>query len=291
MLARCHWLVLFVPLLVAACTGDHKQNDITFVVAGKTSNYRQLGDAVPYLLNYHFFAEIFPQKGGEVTNASLLVAGNNKTEIEFADLGYVLEAHGGRYQTLAELNREYPNGSYRFKYHAASTGSVVQSVILGDSEQRALSLPAPPQILLTQQGLPVQSDAVNPHLDLTVSWSEFVDGSADPNGIVDDLVFVIMGDCLGERIAHSGRPFENRPYLTFKDTQFIIPASTYAPGNVYQLQVEHAVITTSLEHGVPGLATFATTTFLDVRTLAGAGEPTGSCQEIKKKFDAGQTDR
>lgn len=288
---RSYGLAVMFVFIFCACSPKDEQSDITFLVAGKTSNYRQVGSKPPYLLNYHFFAEIFPKKGGQVTAASLQVAGNKKPEITFTDLGYVLEAHGGRYPTEAMLNAEYPNGRYRFAYHSPSTGSVSQWVMLGESANRRLRLPDPPQILLSQEGVPVEPDAINPDLDMTVSWSKFADGAADPNDIMDDLIFVIMGDCLGERIAHSGRPFENTPYLTYQDSQFVIPASAFAAGNIYQLQVEHAVLGTSIEHGVPGFATFATTTFLDINTLAGEGVRAGGCQEIKKKFDAGQTDR
>jgi hypothetical protein len=38
------------------------------------------------------------------------------------------------------------------------------------------------------------------------------------------------------------------------------------PGSAYQMSVEHAILNTSLEHAVPAFATFATTTFLDLKT-------------------------
>jgi hypothetical protein len=106
---------------------------------------------------------------------------------------------------------------------------------------------------------------------------------------LDDLLFVIMADCEGVRRAHSGRPFENTPYLTYADSYFDIQAEKLLPENAYQLSVEHAVLDTSTEHGVVGFATFATTTFLDLVTTgtAAAGQ---ACPELRKPFDAGQTD-
>ena len=105
----------------------------------------------------------------------------------------------------------------------------------------------------------------------------------------DDLLFVIMGDCDGVRRAHSGRPFENTPYLTYADTHFVIKAEQLLPENVYQLSVEHAVLDTTTEHEVTAFATFATTTFLDIKTSGKALEGK-ACLTIRKPFDAGQTD-
>jgi hypothetical protein len=126
-------------------------------------------------------------------------------------------------------------------------------------------------------------------LPLRVTWSQFKQGNEDPLGIVNDLVFVIMGDCQGERRSHRGRPFENTPYLDYAAVQFIIPAEQLLPENAYQLSVEHAIIDTTIDNGVPGFATFATTTFLDIVTL-GSATQAAACPQILQNFDAGQTD-
>jgi len=86
----------------------------------------------------------------------------------------------------------------------------------------------------------------------------------------------------------SGRPFENTPYLDYAATEFIIPAEQLLPENAYQLSVEHAILDTTITEGVPGFATFATTTFLDIMTLGRATDE-AACPEILKNFDAGQT--
>ena len=104
---------------------------------------------------------------------------------------------------------------------------------------------------------------------------------------MDDLLFVIMADCDGLRRAHSGRPYENTPYLTYADKSFVIKARQLVPENVYQLSVEHAVLDTSMQHEVVAFATFASTTFLDIRTT-GKAEPGTACHAIRKQFDAGQ---
>jgi hypothetical protein len=203
---------------------------------------------------------------------------------------YALELHGGRYQTIEELNAAYPDGTYTFRYTTPGTGSVIQPVDLISDSRDGTGLPSAPRIMLSQGGALVEPEKIDPDLDLRVTWSSFESGSPDPLEIMDDLLFVIMGDCDGVRRAHSGRPFEGTSFLTYQDTAFTIDAELLRPDNVYQLSVEHARLNTSREHDVVAFATFASTTFLDLQTTgtAAAGE---ACRAVRKGFDPGQTDR
>lgn len=264
-----------------------EQPDITFIVAGKTSNNRQYPDGSIAVLNYHFFAEIFRQEGGMVAPASLLTPLSDGAAVEFTDTGYALEVHGGRYGSEAELEAAYPDGAYAFNYTTPNVGTVSQVVHLTNPEEGSTLLPAAPVIHLFQAGKVVAADQVNPDIDLRVSWSTFAAGGADPLGITDDLIFVIMADCDGVRRAHSGRPFEGTSFLTYADTHFIISAEQLLPENVYQLSVEQAVLDTSIEHEVIAYGTFATTTFLEIHTF-GSAAPGQACQQVRKQFDAGQ---
>ena len=81
----------------AANQAPPPQTDITFVVAGKTGNFRQSTDGMVSALNYHFFAEIFIQDNGRIKQAALLTPDNLSEAIAFSDSGYALEMHGGRY--------------------------------------------------------------------------------------------------------------------------------------------------------------------------------------------------
>lgn len=279
-------VMLFAALALPALALP-QQRDITFIVAGKTSNHRQQFDGAVEALNYHFFAEIFRQPDGIVSPASIsppLTA----SPIDFSDSGYALEMHGGRYRSEQDLEANYPDGDYIFHFTAPSIGSVSQTVVMTNHRVSGSGLPAAPQISLSQAGQSAAPERINPALDLVVKWSEFSEGRRDPLGIMDDLLFVIMANCEGERIAHSGRPFEGTPYLTYADTSFVIRADTMQPEHAYQLSVEHAILNTSLEHGVPAFATFATTTFLDLKTTGTASEG-ASCPYVLKHFDAGQT--
>ena len=279
-------LFFFTALLLPLGAGA-AQTDITFVVAGKTSNHRQQPEGEVQVLNYHFFAEIFLQPNGSVNPSSLLTPLAAGVAVPFADSGYAMEMHGGRYATETELEANYPDGDYVFRYRSPSTGSVRQVVTLGNPKSAGSGLPRAPRIFLFQGGKPVASRHIDPRQDLLVKWSEFQEGGPDPLKIMDDLLFVIMADCNGVRRAHSGRPYENKPFLTYADKSFVIRAEQLLAENIYQLSVEHAVLDTSKEHDVVGFATFASTTFLDINT-GGKAKPGEACRTIRKKFDAGQ---
>lgn len=277
------WTLALVSALGVSGGPEH----VSFLVMGKTTNHRQVPGGPMRLLNYHFFAEIFVREGGRVADASLTFP--NGAVQGFEDEGYVLELHGGRYDDEKTLDRLYPNGVYRFLYETPA--GVVHSRLLevrgtGEGKSR---IPDPPRITLVQEGREISSESVDPEKDLAVTWSEFRDGAPDANGIVDDLVFVVLGNCRGEKTVHSGRPFEGTPYLTFQTTEYVIPKEKLAPGEPHQMFVENAVVDTSRENGVVGLVTYAATTFLDFRTT---GDPSGpTCPAEMPRIDQGQTDR
>jgi hypothetical protein len=278
-------MALFLAVLVPLWAFGQPEH-VSFLVMGKTTNHRQLPREMK-LLNYHFFAEIFVRERGRVTNASLSFP--NGDVRKFDDLGYVLELHGGRYGDEETLDRNYPKGDYTFRYDTPSgavDGRVLKVRATGQGRSR---IPAPPRITLLQGGREVQPDSVDPDRDLIVTWSDFRDAGSDENGILDDLVFVVLGNCHGEKTVHSGRPFEGTPFLTYETKEYVIPAEKLTRGEPHQMFVEHAVVDTSREDDVVGLVTYASTTFLDFRTT---GEPAGArCPADMPKIDQGQTDR
>lgn len=273
--------------LASYATVEAQEDHVTFLVMGKTTNHRQSADGATSLLNYHFFAEIFVKEGGSVTNASLGFP-DGKSQ-PFEDLGFVQEVHGGRYDDEAELDRLYPNGDYTFRFDTPSgpmDGRVLGVRGTGGGQSR---IPAAVRITLRQDDRDVSPDAVDPDKDLEVTWNAFVTGESDPNGIVDDLIFVVVGDCHGEKIVHSGRPFEGTPYLTYTTRNYVVPAEELSTGEPHQLFVEHAKVDTSTDDGIVGLVTYAATTFLDFRTT-GVVSAT-PCPRSMPKMDQGQTDR
>ena len=113
------WFALFVLIPSVSFA---QQSDITFIVAGKTSNHRQHLDGNVETLNYHFFAEIFLQPNG-VASPSSISTSLSREPVKFSDSGYALEMHGGRYKTEQELEANYPDGDFIFHYTSPSIGT------------------------------------------------------------------------------------------------------------------------------------------------------------------------
>ena len=271
------WPAVLLSAWVLAGPRDH----VSFLVLGKTTNHRQSEGGSIGLLNYHFFAEIFVREGGRVSGASLSFPEGQKQSFE--DRGYVLELHGGRFDAEERLDRSYPTGEYAVRFDTPD-GSIEGRRL----QIRGSRIPEPPHITLLQDGKAASLQAIDPAKDVTVTWSAFEGARSDPNGILDDLVFVVVGNCRAERVVHSGRPFEGTPFLTYRTTAYTIPGGTLSPGEEHQMFVEHAAVDASEEEGIVGLLTYASTTFLDFRTT---GVPSGSCPEVMPAFDGGQTDR
>jgi hypothetical protein len=278
------WLALLLLFVSPPKSpGDH----VSFLVMGKTTNHRESSSGELKLLNYHFFAEIFPRSAGEVTDATLAFPGGEVRPFE--DLGAVLEVHGKRFDDEAELDHLYPNGSYLFRFSTPSGTIDGRSLRVERTGEGRSRIPPPAQLTLLQGGAEISPDAVDPSRELTVRWSPFATGRADPNGIVDDLIFVVLGDCRGEKTVHSGRPFEGTPFLTYATSEYVFPRGKLRPGEPHQMSVEHAVVDTSRADGIVGLVTYASTTFLDFRTTGTSSGP--PCPAVMPRIDAGQTDR
>jgi hypothetical protein len=103
------------------------------------------------------------------------------------------------------------------------------------------------------------------------------------------MVYVILGNCFGRKIVHSGPAFAT-PSLTFQAREFTIPSDSLQPGQPYQLEVEFSEMDTDRVMGLISIVTYAASTFLDLRTV-GAGADDNACPELPYAMDGGQTDR
>jgi hypothetical protein len=131
-------------------------------------------------------------------------------------------------------------------------------------------MPAAAAVTLSQNGAPASLSAVDQGTDLTLAWESMPGNTRAVSSDLDDLIFVLAFDCFGNNIAHSGRPYQGGPYLTFADTQFVIPAASLKPGLKYTAIVEQATADVTIFLGVPGIAAYATLTFVEFQTVGDA---------------------
>lgn len=246
----------------------HINDHVTFYGVGKVARYQQRWDSSLAVLEPLFFAEIFIAAGGTVSNAIVKFPEpvNEVKELQYrysesdaiGDVMYL----SGIARTDAGLEMKYPSSAYEFTF-STPAGDVLDSVV---SFEGGVA-PAPPTIIFEQNNQRISFDAVNSNLDLVISWPEFAEGRADPNGILDDLIFVAIDSCIVEDIVHSGRPFEKADYLTFRAQNYLVPAGTLAAGQEYSMYVEHALLPyTQQDYGMPAFATFAASTYMDFKT-------------------------
>ena len=277
---------LILLLLLGSGVIQAQQKDVTFFVIGKHANFDQAPDGELKPVDFSFFSEIFFTAEGNADNAFMNMPTGERIRFrdqrlaEGTERDNLLLIRGAkRFSSYAELQSWYPDGSYSIEFDSPS-GNVSNAAL----EFPQNGLPSPPAISLSQEGQPICSE-VDPAKDLLVSWTEFSQGGPDENEILDDLVFVILEDETGQRVSHSGRPFEGKPYLTYANSSHTIAASALQPGMSYQLNVEHAVLTdTQLIDSVPAMTTYAVTTRLKFTTATHAG--TG-CFEPEKQGASG----
>ena len=245
--------------------------DVNFAVVGKHAGYEQTGTGAPKRQYYSFFSEIFLADDTPLAAATLIRPDGR--EVEFADQrqtvgpsqDQILLVRGERrYDSEAELDKEWPNGDYVFRYKPpGADGPVSIAVRLGDGEY-----PAGPKVWLEQNGAEVASDSVDPMRDLVVRFAAFESGHADPREICDDLIFVILRDEDSYKVDHSGRPFQGQRFMLYSDTERVIPAAALAPASRYSLGVEQATLEeTARGAGVPVMSTRAVTTAVEIHTL------------------------
>lgn len=269
---------LMILVLIAGTTAsisEAQEEDVLFVVLGKMSLYSQARDGELTLRNHHFVAEIMPKVGGKVLGGELWRRDDPSDRYRFESEGEAFLAHGGRFDAPDELHEAHPDGEYVFTYETA-TGQVDAQVLSLARRPNIESALEAARITLTQASRPASAGAIRPDQDLEVRWTLAPEMAAQPGGLVDDLIFVLAFNCFGERIAHSGRPFQGGSFLTYRDDTFVIPAEALSSGLRYSLIVEQATADTSEHEGIPGIATYATLTFVDFET---AGDATRTCPQ------------
>jgi hypothetical protein len=254
--------VIWIDALLA------QQHDVTFFVIGKHANYSQNASGDRRAVDYSFFSEIFLTKDGDAIKAALTFPTGER--VEYTDMraaagggqdNILLYSGPDRFTELAAMQRRYPDGAYQVSFDAPS-GNVVDARLLFENR----GLPKPP-VVRVAQGQKNNCAKLVPNADALVTWGSFEQGAADENGILDDLVFVILTDANGIRVAHSGRPFEGKPYLTFAASGFTISGQSIDANQNYTLSVEHAILDdTTLLGGVPAFTTRAVTTKLNITT-------------------------
>jgi hypothetical protein len=277
--------VIALTSILTACT---QQSDITFFVLVKSSNYAQDSTGQLTLLNYHFFSEIFLTDSGSIERAELTLHDRPDEPQVYVDRGHNFYVEGGHFDTLEEVDAEYPNGVFSFDIFSPSVTIENATLSLAGPDGRT-DIPHPISISFLQSGDTVNPLGIDPERDLLIRWSDYSNGRDDPNGIVDDMIFVVVADCFGDRIYHTGLPFEGE-YMRHDVREVTVASNSLEPGRPYSAFVEFPhVVDSRVFNGVPGFTSYATATYVDLHTT---GNSVGEvCPDELPPMDTGQTDR
>lgn len=263
-----------------------------YVTIGKSVNTRQERSGELQLLNTVFFAEVFQTKeavnaGGMITNTTLTGAGNAQDGLSLSDemTPYLT---GARTSTIEELDRIFPDSTYYFNFDTPN-GNIRQLPARFTRNAGESLNPGPITLSLTQGGIIANPNAVDPNQDLVVSWSSFEKGAADPDNIIDDMIYAMFGNCMGVETVHSGHAFDEGA-LTYVESDFTIPASALHAGQSSMLEVEHSNMETDVVKGIEIIVTYAASTFLDIQ-ITGENVQNLSCPSVPYAFDGGASDR
>jgi hypothetical protein len=264
-----------------------ENRDVSFYVMVKSANYSQDAEENLTFLNNHMFSEIFIDPDKELKNVTLTRVGDpdNHMPYEKRDHDYYVE--GGHFNSVAELDAAYPNDDYTFNFEMQ--GKTINSTMNITGPDGKTDIPDPITISFHQDGTKVPSSEINPAKGLTIRWTDYSNGRKDPKGIVDDMIFVVMADCYGERITHTGLPFQGE-YTKYDTTEVTVEAEFLKTGHPYSIFVEFPhVVDSSIVNGVPGFTSYATATYMDLVTMG--PDTSVSCPVDKVPMDTGQTDR
>ncbi|MGI9203825.1 MAG: hypothetical protein ACR2Q3_07425 [Woeseiaceae bacterium] len=283
-----HPLAAFFCLFALAPNCYAQEQHADYVVLGKSINHRQAADGNLNLLNTVFFAEIFLTEDGLVTNGKLTGPGDATDGFRFPE-GKIQFLAGTRQYSIEALTDHYPDSTYHFDFDTPD-GNVRGLPATFVRDQGEMRNPGPIEIDLYQNGAQADPTAIDPDHDLVVRWNEFAKGSADPRGIIDDMIYVIVGDCMGNEIEHSGHALSDPDALTYAAEEFVIPAAKLHPGQPFQLEVEHSNMDTDIWNNIEIIVTYAATSFLDVQTTGTDAQDRG-CPATPYAMDGGQTDR
>ena len=278
-------LVLLVTGLFSPLSAQ--EEDVQFLLLGKTRNHRQSPTGELTFLNTAFFGEIFLNEGGTVTNAYVTGPGDAKDGL-FLSNDEVPFFAGDRHSSIESLEEHFPDGTYYYHFDTPH-GNVGGFPLTFEKRGQASRNPAPITMALFQGGAAADPEAIDPDQDLLVTWSEFHHGASDPNGVIDDLIFVIVGNCIGSKIVHSGHAF-GESFLTYAATDFTIPKESLRPGQPFQVEIEFSEMDTDRRDNLTSIITYAASTFLDIRTT-GANADDIVCPAEPFAMDGGQTDR
>ncbi len=257
---------------------------INMLTVIKTNNYVQHHDGTMEYVNTHRYGEIFVLPVENIKEASLSMGGDPRAPKEQFITYLDYRSHffeGGYFKDFAAMEEAVGGEEYTFEIEYTDGEKTSNMVRFPEGGKE----PGPVKMSIHQDGQEIGYDDIDYTKDLIVRWENY-QGQNDPNGIVDDLVTIMVNRC-GEnrkRVYVSGVPTLNATYLTHEANEAIIPAETLEAGNWYWIAGEFSNhVHTTVADGAPALSAWMNSVILDVATTGASEESV--CTESMQRFD------
>ena len=259
---------LFLMLVGVAAYAD----DVRFTLLEKGASYKMDKSGELHPVKNEFVSETILSEGGAIVEGTIRSAGNVVPIFELNASESFYNRYARSYPDFASLDKAHPNTEYVVDIHGR-TSNISDLALLFDGPEGKAQLPDPIRIKLLQENKEVSFGQVDPDKDLHLVWSEFSKGAADPRGILDDLIFALVGDCHGNSVSRSGIPFIMPAYLTFRADSHVVPADKLQSGLVYGVTVIHVNgVDTRLAGNTVAMVSYNTSTKMKFQTT---GETSG----------------
>ena len=152
------------------------QDDISFFVMVKSSNYSQDADENLTFLNNHMFSEIFTPNGAELKGATLTRHDDPANPMAYFRREGTYYIEGGHFDSEAELDAAFPNGSFTFDIELQDRA--IKTTMNLSGPQGKTDIPEPIIITYYQNGAKINPNAIDPSpktdrsLERLFQWSK-----------------------------------------------------------------------------------------------------------------------
>lgn len=277
---------VLLGLLVAPVAYPDSAPDVTMTWVEKYVTYSQDQDDRLTLTDVNFLAEVIfhGDRDWDAIRAEFREQGAVKPLATYGGSDKRAFTNGEFYtrksrsfDTLEALDRNHPPGSrYVWNLSGPAGTFALDPIRIGGPEGRT-QVPKPSTIRLAQSGNRVQDHhAVDPSLDLTLSWDAFEGGAVLGDTEWRDFVFVLVSDCHGNVVYTAGAPPQDAGWLDYTKTSATVPAGRLQPGQPYVAFISVInLVDYNLSHGIDQFAANSFATELPIRTIGQA--PPGTC--------------
>jgi hypothetical protein len=282
---------LLLCLLAAPSAYADPAPDVTMTWTEKYLTYSQDEQDRLTLTDVHFLAEVIfnGERDWDTIRAEIRKPGADEPLATYRGSDKRAFTNGEFYtrktrsfDSLEALDALHPaDSAFAWKISGPAGEFTLDPIRIGGPEGRT-RVPKPSTIRLAQAGSRVRDyDAIDPALELTLSWDAFEGGARLGDTEWSDFVFVLVSDCHGNVVYTAGAPPQDADWVDFTETSATVPAGRLQPGQPYVAFISVInLVDYNQSHGIDQLTANSFATELPIRT-SGQAAPGACVSDLK----------